>query len=159
MNKYKRMYFVSPLYLSVMTILCCAPLALIGDVVLCLSGELRLGELVVGFTAVSLLLTGLCFAFAVVMNLIVNAFKSPSVYINDGCVICEGKKLNLELVKYVTLYLPEVRPRSRYTPQTLSVYVDFDEHLVINRPSVRLIAHVRKRCINAKFEIENPNHG
>ena len=44
------------------------------------------------------------------------------------------------------------------SPQVLVLYVDDDRDLHIKRPSLRLIAQMKRDCRNASFKIENLGH-
>ena len=47
-----------------------------------------------------------------------------------------------------------MKSRTSASSQELSLYINDEEHIVIRRPSVALIAYLKKRCKNAKFEID-----
>ena len=72
---------------------------------------------------------------------------------NEKFVTYLNTSLDLDRIKYITLYLPEMISRNNLSPQELSLYINDKEHIVIKRPSILLIAYMKKRCLNAKFEI------
>ena len=153
MKEYKRTYLASFPCVCLKMLIIIAPCALIGDLILCILGKTKPFEILSNFLAVGLLFMTVFIAMTVLANFIINAFKSPSVTVDGKYIAYEGKRLDLDSISYVTLYLPEMRSRSSVTPQEMSLYASEDEHVVIKRPSVFLIAHLRKRCTNAKFEI------
>ena len=153
MKEYKRTYLASFPCVCLKMLIIIAPCALIGDLILCILGKTKPFEILSSFLAVGLLFLTVFIAQMVLVSLIINAFKSPSVTVDGKYIAYEGKRLDLDSIRYVTLYLPEMRSRSSVTPQEMSLYVNDSEHIVIKRPSVFLIAHLRKRCTSAKFEI------
>ena len=153
MKEYKRTYLASFPCVCLKMLIIIAPCALIGDLILCILGKTKPFEILSNFLAVGLLFMTVFIAMMALVSLIINAFKSPSVTVDGKYIAYEGKRLDLDSISYVTLYLPEMRSRSSVTPQEMSLYASEDEHMVIKRPSVFLIAHLRKRCTSAKFEI------
>ncbi len=155
MKEYKRTYLASLPCGGLKMLIVIAPCALIGDLILCILGKTKPFEIVSSFLAVGLLFMTVFIALMVLVSLIINAFKSPSVTVDGKYITYEGKRLDLDSVRYVTLYLPEIQSRTRYTTQELSLYASEGEHVVIKRPSVRLIMHLKKECRNARFEIDS----
>ena len=153
MKEYKRTYLTSLPCICLKMLIIIAPCALLGDLILCILGKTKPFEILSNFLAVGLLFMAVFIAMMALVNLIINAFKSPSVTVDGKYIAYEGKRLDLDSISYVTLYLPERQSRTRITTQELSLYVNDSEHIVIKRPSVFLIAHLRKRCTSAKFEI------
>ena len=153
MKEYKRTYLASFPCVCLKMLIIIAPCALIGDLILCILGKTKPFEILSNFLAVGLLFMTVFIAMTELANFIINAFKSPSVTVDGKYIAYEGKRLDLDSISYVTLYLPERQSRTRITTQELSLYVNDSEHIVIKRPSVFLIAHLRKRCTSAKFEI------
>ena len=153
MKEYKRTYLTSLPCICLKMLIIIAPCAFLGDLILCILGKTKPFEILSSFLAVGLLFMTVFIAVTVLANFIINAFKSPSTFVDGRTVTHEWTSIELDRIKYVTLYLPEMQSRTRITPQELSLYVNDSEHIVIKRPSVFLIAHLRKRCTNAKFEI------
>lgn len=153
MKEYKRTYLASFPCVCLKMLIIIAPCALIGDLILCILGKTKPFEILSNFLAVGLLFMTVFIAMMALVSLIINAFKSPSVTVDGKYIAYEGKRLDLDSISYVTLYLPERQSRTRITTQELSLYVNDSEHIVIKRPSVFLIAHLKKRCTSAKFEI------
>lgn len=153
MKEYKRTYLASFPCVCLKMLIIIAPCALIGDLILCILGKTKPFEILSSFLAVGLLFMTVFIAMMALVSLIINAFKSPSVTVDGKYIAYEGKRLDLDSISYVTLYLPERQSRTRITTQELSLYVNDSEHIVIKRPSVFLIAHLKKRCTSAKFEI------
>ena len=92
--------------------------------------------------------------FAILVTALINCFKEVSVFLDESTIEYKGTKLNLDSIGYITLYLPEMKSRTSASSQELSLYTNDEEHIVIRRPSVALIAYLKKRCKNAKFEID-----
>lgn len=90
----------------------------------------------------------------VLLNLLFKAVTKKKTMLSEDRVIYEEKELVLKDIKYVTLYLPK-GSRTSATSQMLSLWVDDKNHIVIERPSLVLIAELRRRCRNASFEIDN----
>ena len=153
MKEYKRTYLASFPCVCLKMLIIIAPCALVGDLILCILGKTKPFEILSNFLAVGLLFMTVFIAMMALVSLIINAFKSPSVTVDGKYIAYEGKRLDLDSISYVTLYLPERQSRTRITTQELSLYVNDSEHIVIKRPSVFLIAHLKKRCTSAKFEI------
>ena len=153
MKEYKRTYLTSLPCICLKMLIIIAPCAFLGDLILCILGKMKPFVILSSFLAVGLLFMTVFIAMMVLVSLIINAFKSPSVTVDGKYIAYEGKRLDLDSISYVTLYLPEMRSRSSSTPQELSLYVNDSEHIVIKRPSVFLIAYLKKRCANASFGI------
>ena len=153
MKEYKRTYLASLPCVCLEMLIIISPCALLGDIILGILGKTKPFEILSNFLAVGLLFMAVFIAMMALVSLIINAFKSPSVTVDGKYIAYEGKRLDLDSISYVTLYLPEMRSRSSISTQELSLYVNDSEHIVIRRPSVFLIAHLRKRCTSAKFGI------
>jgi hypothetical protein len=124
------------------------------DIVLSIFDNAKMGWMVgvalVAFTA----LVAIGVLFAILVTALINCFKEASVFLDESTIEYKGTKLNLDSIRYITLYLPEMKSRTSRSPQELSLYINDKEHIVIRRPSVALIAYLKKRCKNAKFEID-----
>ena len=124
------------------------------DIALSISNNEKIGSIVgmvlVAFTA--LVATGML--FAILVTALINCFKDTSVFLDECTIAYKDTKLNLDSIEYITLYLPEMKSRTSASSQELSLYINDEEHIVIRRPSVALIAYLKKRCKNAKFEID-----
>ena len=125
-----------------------------GDFLLFFLDKSVLGKVFLSFIAVCLLLSICILIFIILINLIINLFKMPSVLVNEKFVTYLNISLDLDRIEYVTLYLPEMTSRTKISPQELALYINDKEDMIIKRPSVLLIAHMKKRCKNAKFEID-----
>ena len=153
MKEYKRTYLASLPCFCLEMLIIIAPCALLGDIILGILGKTKPFEIISNYVAVGLLFMTVFIAMMALVSLIINAFKSPSVTVDGKYITYEGKRIDLDRVSYVTLHLPERHSRSNVTPQELMVYVNDDEDILIRRPSVFLVAHLKKRCANAKFGI------
>ena len=153
MKEYKRTYLASLPCFCLEMLIIIAPCALLGDIILGILGKTKPFEILSSFLAVGLLFMTVFIAMMALVSLIINAFKSPSVTVDGKYITYEGKRIDLDRVSYVTLHLPVRHSRSSVTPQELMVYVNDDEDILIRRPSVFLVAHLKKRCANAKFGI------
>ncbi|MBR3715417.1 MAG: hypothetical protein IKM18_05870 [Clostridia bacterium] len=153
MKEYKSAYCISFLCCYIELFLICFPCALLGDFILFFLNKAVLGKVFFSFIAVSLLLIVCILIFTALINLIINFFKKSSVFVNEKFVTYLNISLDLDKIKYITLYLPEMISRNNISPQELSLYINDKEHIVIKRPSILLIAYLKKRCLNAKFEI------
>ncbi len=154
MKTYKKPYGTSlPCFTLKMAIIS-IPAALIIDICFAFYDNMSFGTIslfcVLGFLGFALF--GVVFSFLI--TLIINLFAYPSVFVNEKTITYENKTLDLDSIKYLTLYLPEIRSRISSTTQELSIYTTDKEHIVIKRPSIALIAYLKKRCTNAKFEID-----
>ena len=155
MKEYKRTYLASLPCAWLKMIICFAPSVLIGDVILCIREGTVIGSMVLGFIVLSFMLMASNFAVMALANFIINRFKSPSTFVDGKKIMHDGRSIELDRIKYVTLYLPELRSRTSASRQELSLYASEDEHVVIKRPSLSLIMHLKKECKNARFEIDS----
>ena len=153
MKEYKSAYCISFLCCYIELFLIFFPCALLGDFILFFLNKAVLGKVFFSFIAVSLLLIVCILIFTALINLIINFFKKSSVFVSEKFVTYLNISLDLDRIKYITLYLPEMISRNNISPQELSLYINDKEHIVIKRPSILLIAYMKKRCKNAKFEI------
>ena len=154
MKNYKHTYCTSiPCFFTELFIIS-LPCIVILDIALSISDNAKMGMLIgmvlVAFTA--LVATGVL--FAILVTALINCFKDTSVFLDESTIKYKGTKLNLDSIGYITLYLPEMKSSTSPSPQELSIYTNDEEHIVIRRPSIALIAYLKKRCKNAKFEID-----
>ena len=154
MKNYKHTYCISmPCFFAELFIIS-LPGIITLDIALSISDNAKMGSIVgmvlVAFTA--LVATGVL--FAILVTALINCFKDTSVFLDECTIEYKDTKLNLDSIEYITLYLPEMKSRTSASPQELSLYINDEEHIVIRRPSVALIAYLKKRCKNAKFEID-----
>lgn len=154
MKEYKRTYGTSLpcCYLKLCVI--AAPCGLVGDIILFFLNKSVFGTVSLIFVVVSLLFVVLSLSFVVLISLIINAFKDASVLVDEKSITHMDKTLALDEIKYISLYLPKTISKVSSSPQELSIYISDEEHMVIRRPSIKLIAYLKKRCENAKFEID-----
>ena len=154
MKNYKHTYCTSIPCLFTELFITSLPSIVTLDIALSISDNAKMGSIVgmvlVAFTA--LVATGVL--FAILVTALINCFKEVSVFLDESTIEYKGTKLNLDSIGYITLYLPEVKSRISASSQELSIYSNDEEHIVIRRPSVALIAYLKKRCKNAKFEID-----
>ena len=154
MKNYKHTYCISIPCLFVELFIISLPGVITLDIALSIFNNAKMGSVVgmvlVAFTA--LVATGVL--FAILVTVLINCFKDTSVFLDECTIEYKDTKLNLDSIEYITLYLPEMKSRTSASPQELSLYINDEEHIVIRRPSVALIAYLKKRCKNAKFEID-----
>ena len=154
MKEYKKTYCTSLFWWWIDFFVMLAPMFLVCDICLWYFEE--------GYPGMAMLVAVLIFAifmalsavFVLFINFIINLFKKPSVFVDESTITYMGQTLRLDSITYLTLYLPEIKSKTSGTTQELSIYIDEKGHMVIKRPSVALIAHLRKRCANATFEID-----
>ncbi len=153
MKGYKRIYFSSSTVAFLELFIICIPAALISDIVVSLFGIIEYGKISFAIIIAFICTMTLCALFMIVMSLIINCFKEPSVWVSKDSITYEGTTLMLDKIEYVTLYLPKIGSRISMQIQELSLYISDKEHIVIKRPSPSLIKYLKRRCGNAKFEI------
>ena len=154
MKNYKPTYCISmPCFFAELFIIS-LPCVITLDIALLISDNAKMrwivGMILVSFTA----LVTIGVLFAILVTALINCFKEASVFLDESTIEYKGTKLNLDSIGYITLYLPEMKSRTSVSSQELSLYTNDEEHIVIRRPSVALIAYLKKRCKNAKFEID-----
>ena len=155
MKEYKRTYCASLPCIYLELFIICIPGALVADFILSFLDKSTLGTIFVSFVAVSLLFVAFALIFMALINLIINSFKQPSVFVDEKFIRHMGTTLELDRVEYITLHLPEMHTRYSYSSQELSIYINDNEDILIKRPSVRLIADLKSRCGQAKFGIND----
>jgi hypothetical protein len=125
------------------------------DIALSISDKVKIGT-VAGMVLLSFaVLLALGVLFSALLTALINLFKDASVFIDEYNIEYKDIKLNLDSIEYITLFLPEMTSRLSATAQELSIYLNDKEHIVIRRPSIALTAYLKKRCKNAKFEIDH----
>ena len=129
-KEYKSAYCISFLCCYIELFLICFPCALLGDFILFFLNKAVLGKVFFSFIAVSLLLIVCILIFTALINLIINFFKKSSVFVNEKFVTYLNISLDLDRIKYITLYLPEMISRNNISPQELSLYINDKEHIV-----------------------------
>lgn len=154
MKGYKRIYCSSLTVVFLESFIIGIPGALICDIVLSLFGVIEYGKISVATIVAFICTMILCALFMIVMSLIINYFKEPSVWVSEDSITYEGMTLMLDKIEYLTLYLPKMKSRTNMQIQELSLYISDKEHIVIRRPSPSLIKYLKRRCDNAKFEID-----
>ena len=93
------------------------------------------------------------FGIAVPVNLIMKPLTKNIVTVDNEELSYKGARLRLDEIKYITLYLPKASQTSS-SPQELSIWINDNDSAVIKRPALTLIHMLKKRCPNAKFEID-----
>ena len=154
MKRYKHTYCTSLLYILATFFITFLPGMITLDIALSILGYTKMGTLIKVAFFIILILSVTGVLFAILVTALVNCFKDASVYLDESTIEYKDTKLNLDGIKSITLCLPEVKSRFEISPQELSLYISNKEHMVIRRPSVALVAHLKKRCKNAKFEID-----
>ena len=154
MKQYKPTYCVTLLYAEAVVLVCATPLLLLADASIVMEDGATPGQffwgcmLVLGIYAVASLL------FIWLISLLIGLFTKKAVILSEDSVTYDGKTLPLDSIRYVTLYLPEIR-RFSSKPQTLALWADNKNYFDIQRPSIALIAALKKRCTLAAFFVDD----
>lgn len=154
MKNYKHTYAASvPCFIAELFIISLPSIVTL-DIALSISDKVKMG-MVTGMVLLSfMMLLVLGVLFSVLLTALINLFKDASVFLDEYNIEYKDTKLNLDSIEYITLFLPEMTSRFSATAQELSIYLNDKEHIVIRRPSIALTAYLKKRCKNAKFEID-----
>ena len=154
MKEYKKTYCTSLFWCWIDFFVMLAPMFLVCDICLWYFEEDYSGMAMLVAVLIFAIFMALSAVFALFINFIINLFKKPSVFVDESTITHMGQTFRLDSITYLTLYLPEIKSKTSGTTQELSIYIDEKEHMVIKRPSVALIAHLKKSCTNAEFEID-----
>ena len=153
MKNYKHTYCISLVYSFVELFIISLPGIVTFDIAISIFDHSKIGVLTSMAVLIFTVLAAIEVLFAILVTVLINCFKGVSVFIDECTIEYKDTKLNLDSIKYITLYLPDLR-RMSVIPQELSLYISDKEHIEIHRPSITLIAYLKKRCKNAKFEID-----
>lgn len=154
MKNYKSTYCVSLLYYAAMMFICCGPLLILVDVVSAVEGQITPGEIFWGAVLVFCLYGAACVLFVLLISFLIGLFSRKTVQLSENAISYAGKTIPLDKIRYVTLYLPVI---SRFSskPQYLTVWADNKNYMDIKRPSIALIAALKKRCVFASFDVDD----
>lgn len=152
MKGYKPFYLFSLIILYGELMFIALPSLLVLSIVFSISKQTNFFEILFKILGVLVLLILLICIFVFLVNIITSPFKKKKVYIDDNHISYNGIKINIEDIKYVTLYLPMIRGRTSLNPLELSVYCDMNNHIVIKRPSFFLLLELKKRVKSIKID-------
>ena len=156
MKIYKPIYGMTAYYLLACFFLMSIPMSLGLGFILALEGNGSFWYAPIAFVF-SVPGAGLLFAVPILLvNLVARAATTHQVLIEEDKIYYQRKHLLLDDIQYITLFLPEPRRYSGCDPQLLSLWINDKEKILIVRPSLFLIADLKKRCPKAKFCIEDP---
>ena len=154
MKNYKHTYCISMLAFFAELFIISLPGIVTLDIALSIFDNAKMGTVIgmalLAFTA----FVAIGVLFAILLTALINCFKDASIFLDECTIEYKGIKLDLDSIEYITLYLPNMKSRVSASSQELSLYINDEEHIAIRRPSIALIAHLKKRCKNAKFEID-----
>ena len=154
MKQYRPSYCVTLLYAEAMIIFCTAPLLLLADAAVVAEGSAKPGQLFWGCLLVFGVYAAASVLFVWLISLLIGLFAKKAVILSEDSVTYDGKTLPLDSIRYVTLYLPEIR-RFSSKPQTLALWADNQHYMDIKRPSIPLIVALKKRCVFAAFDVDD----
>ena len=155
MKTYKAAYGISALTMFVKLVLGSVPVFFVLALALAAQEGTSFLLALAEFFGVSLIM-GLCFFVLVAsISLVAKTVTTNQVEVEEDKIHYREKHLVLDQIQYITLCLPISR-RFRMAPQLLSLWVSNQEKLTIVRPSLFLIAALKKRCPNAKFQADDP---
>jgi hypothetical protein len=153
MKTYKAAYGISALTMFVKLVLGSVPVFFVLALALAAQEGTSFLLALAEFFGVVLIM-GLCFFVLVALiSLMAKAVTTNQVIVEESKIYYQGKNLVLDQIQYITLYFP-VHRRFSNAPQLLSVWVSDKEKLTIVRPSLFLISALKKRCPNAKFQVD-----
>ena len=154
MKTYKPSYCFSLLYAEAMIFVCVLPLLGLADAAVVAEGSAKPGQLFWG----SMLALGLWAAASVLfvwlISLLIGLFTRKIATVTETTITYGGKTLPLDSIRYLTLFLPEIR-RFSSKPQSLSLWADKQHYMEIKRPSISLIVALKKRCVFAAFDVDD----
>jgi hypothetical protein len=137
-----------------MFIFCTAPLLLLADAAVVAEGSAKPGQLFWGCLLVLGLYAAASVLFVWLISLFIGLFTKKAVILSEDSVTYDGKTLRLDDIRYITLYLPEWS-RFHSKAQSLSLWADNKNYFDIQRPSIALIAALKKRCTLAAFFVDD----
>lgn len=137
-----------------MIIFCTAPLLLLADAAVVAEGSAKPGQLFWGCLLVFGVYAAASVLFVWLISLLIGLFTKKAVILSENSVTYDGKTLRLDDIRYITLYLPEWS-RFHSKAQSLSLWADNKNYFDIQRPSIALIAALKKRCTLAAFFVDD----
>jgi hypothetical protein len=137
-----------------MIIFCTAPLLLLADAAVVAEGSAKPGQLFWGCLLVFGVYAAASVLFVWLISLFIGLFTKKAVILSEDSVTYDGKTLRLDDIRYITLYLPEWS-RFHSKAQSLSLWADNKNYFDIQRPSIALIAALKKRCTLAAFFVDD----
>ena len=153
-KEYKPTYCASLLYFWAMMFVVSFPFLLLVAVVVQIEGQDTFGQVFFGSMA-AMALTGVAFVlFVQLISFLIGLFTRKTVLLSDEAVTYGGKTIALRDIRSVTLYLPELS-RTSSKPQTLMIWADNKNYMDIKRPSIVLVAALKKRCVFASFDVDD----
>ncbi|MBQ7830133.1 MAG: hypothetical protein IJ345_07665 [Clostridia bacterium] len=154
MKRYKATYCISILFFLADFTIIIIPSAIPFGIRIANDGRYAFWSVLLVFVAGAFALMLVALLSAFLINPLLKLIVSNEAFIYQNEISYNGRRLNIEDIKYVTLYFPTVISRTSGNPQMLGLWVDDDNSIVIKRPSLTLIAALKKKCTNAKFTID-----
>ena len=154
MREYKPTYCVSLLYGWGIMFLCCIPAMLFAAVMVDVEGSATFWQVFLGFISAMTVCSVVFFILAMLISKLIGLFVRKTVELTETSVSYEGKTIPLDKIRYITLYLP-VFSKTSSKPQFLTLWADTTTYMDIKRPSLALVAALKKRCRFASFDVDD----
>ena len=150
MKQYKPTYGISMLYLWVQVFSSWCTMLLVAA---CLAPDEQLPFVSYAIPRIPLCIVAII-PFIILLNFVIGLFSNTTVQLESHSISYQGKTIQLDNIRYITLYLPELSKTYSRT-QLLTLYADDKSYMEIKRPSILLIAALKKRCVFASFDIDD----
>ena len=154
MKRYKATYCMSMPFFFAKIILIGMPSIIPVGIKLASVSHYAFWQIVLGAVGIACALMLFALALVLLLNPLLKLITRNEAIICQNEIFYKGKRLNITDIKYVTLYYPAMESRRTVDPQMLALWVNDDNSIVIKRPSLRLVADLKKQCSSAKFVID-----
>ena len=154
MKIYKPTYGISILYFFVWLFVAMFPLFVLISIATTIVNQLPWGS----FYAKEICVFGFMVVVAILLLPLVNIFASlfptKNVELSENTISYDGKTIYLERIRHLTLRLPTIS-RHSHESQVLEITTDNELCMDIKRPSLALVAALKRSCYYATFVIDD----
>ena len=154
MKEYKPTYCISLLYFWALLFAALLPLLVLSFVVMVITGQTVFWTYALEGIGIGGLMLVVSVLLVFLASLIMGPFAKNTVEVSEHNICYEGKTIQLDRIRYITVRLP-VFSRHFHESQVLEITTDDEICMDIKRPSVALIAVLKKRCAFARFAVDD----
>lgn len=154
MKEYKPTYCISMLYFWTLLFVCLFPLLVLSFVVMVITEQTIFWTYALDGIGIGGLMLAASVLLVFLVSLIMGPFAKDTVDVSEHSICYKGKTLQLDRIRCITLRLPTLS-RHFHESQVLEITTDDEICMDIKRPSVALIAALKKRCVFALFTVDD----
>lgn len=155
MKEYKHTYCASLLYSFVKAFIVFFPTMILLAIIAHTEGYATFWQIFGAYWSAFAIFWVAIAVFILLVSVLIGLFANKTALLTDTYISYPGQTLRLDDIRYITLYLPELKGRYSSAPFELTLWVDDKNSISIKHPSFRLVAALKKRCPMAVFYIDD----